>query len=187
MAERENSEVFLQYRGTRARPALEPGVLLAASLLRLSLLSDHPKGARRSASRQIGYSDRQSRRIYRDALGEPLEAFVRRMRLERAAGQLSVEDASIAVIAENAGYKSSAGFSKAFMKHFGCSATEFRILNRSAACVMPGYLVSNLGSCGLPKSVCLRIGPDESVTYLYDGSVFLGRLMPGGWVDWRLP
>ncbi len=133
---------------------------------------------------RLGYSTSQLRRICNSVLGEPIGSFVRRIRLERAAGRLSTEGASISAIWEEAGYLSAEAFSKAFHRHFDCSPTTFRALNRSSKCLMPGYLIS----CGItdrpPRSVRVAVGGSRTVSFLFDGPVFLARVLPDGAIDW---
>jgi hypothetical protein len=44
---------------------------------------------------------------------------------------------------------------------------------------MPGYLVSRILVADLPSNVQIRIRPDESITLLYDGPFFLGKVLQG--------
>jgi len=65
-------------------------------------------------------------RIFRGMVGESLQAHLRRLRLERAAGQLRYTDDSVLRIALNAGFESHAAFSRAFKALSGCSPTDWR-------------------------------------------------------------
>jgi len=136
---------------------------------------------------RLGYSVVQTRRACRTALGEPVISFVRRMKLERAAGQLSCEPESVSDIGLAAGFCSPASFSKAFHDHFGCSPSDFRLLNSNSDCLMPGYLLSKEPASELPKRVRFRTGVDRQVSFLYDGPLYLARVLPGCQLDWRLP
>src|ERR1700723_148592 len=66
-------------------------------------------------------------RLFRVWMGETLQAFVHRLRLERAA-QLLVFDEfrSISDIASECGFSSSSTFARAFRHSFGTSAGEWR-------------------------------------------------------------
>lgn len=76
---------------------------------------------------EAGFSHFHFHRIFAGVVGEPLHAFVRRMRLERAALDLGRQpDRSITDIALDCGFSSSANFSRAFKEAFGLSAREFR-------------------------------------------------------------
>jgi AraC family transcriptional regulator len=65
-------------------------------------------------------------RIFAAFTGEPLAAFVRRLRLERSAGRLLNRDVLVTEIALEAGYETPSAFTRAFGAHFGCSPTEYR-------------------------------------------------------------
>lgn len=65
-------------------------------------------------------------RIFRGMTGEPVKEYVRRLRLERAAGRLQQGAGPIIDIALEAGYESHEGFTRAFHARFGESPAEFR-------------------------------------------------------------
>jgi AraC family transcriptional regulator len=65
-------------------------------------------------------------RIFQAYVGETLNDYIRRIRMERAALQLCHSEESITSIALNAGYETSAAFSKAFRLHFGKNPTDFK-------------------------------------------------------------
>jgi AraC family transcriptional regulator len=66
-------------------------------------------------------------RVFSAITGETLSDFIRRIRLERAAGTLSVlYETSVLEIALRCGFSSAATFARAFKGHFGMSATEWR-------------------------------------------------------------
>jgi len=65
-------------------------------------------------------------RIFSAFTGEPLAAFIRRLRLERAAERLLHLDAPVTEIALGAGYETPSAFTRAFAGHFGVSPTEYR-------------------------------------------------------------
>jgi len=76
---------------------------------------------------EAGFSAFHFHRVFAGVVGEPLHAFVRRARLERAALELERRpDRSITDIALDYGFSSSANFSRAFKESFGASAREFR-------------------------------------------------------------
>lgn len=154
----------------------------------LVMTTAHPAGQVRDAelAARLGYSTANIRRYFLSAFGEPVCSFERRMRLERAAGRLVLESTSVSDVAREASYCSGESFSKAFSAHFGCSPSEFRGLNRSQDCLLPGYLLSLGQPCGhLPSSVRLRIGIGTSITFVYDRPVLLARVLPSGRIDWR--
>src|SRR5471030_1643771 len=53
---------------------------------------------------RVGYSLVHVRRIFQAAMGEPLVTFIRRLRLERAAGRLSLGEQRIGTVAGDAQY-----------------------------------------------------------------------------------
>jgi AraC family transcriptional regulator len=65
-------------------------------------------------------------RIYRGLCGETLAATVKRLRLLRAAGQLSNSQASIEVIASTSGYSRIQSFNRAFSESYGMPPAKFR-------------------------------------------------------------
>jgi len=65
-------------------------------------------------------------RIFAAFTGEPVAAFIRRLRLERAAQHLLHVDAPVTEIALGAGYETPSAFTRAFAGHFGDSPTEYR-------------------------------------------------------------
>jgi len=66
-------------------------------------------------------------RIFRAMMGETLNQFIQRIRVERAAGQLIANPKkSITEIAFNCGFSGSATFARAFRETFHMSATEWR-------------------------------------------------------------
>ncbi|OGD71785.1 MAG: hypothetical protein A2Y64_07370 [Candidatus Coatesbacteria bacterium RBG_13_66_14] len=65
-------------------------------------------------------------RIFRALVGEPVGAYVNRLRLERAAQELVSGGRSVTDIGLDAGFQSPAAFSRAFTRRFGSSPTDFR-------------------------------------------------------------
>jgi AraC family transcriptional regulator len=65
-------------------------------------------------------------RIFHAFVGESLYAYIKRLRLERAAIQLRNSRESVTAISFNAGYETPAAFAKAFRERFGITPTGFR-------------------------------------------------------------
>lgn len=65
-------------------------------------------------------------RIFSSVIGEPIGAYITRLRLETAAQQLTESLKPITEIAETCGYQSLHALSKAFKKQFGVTPSEFR-------------------------------------------------------------
>ncbi len=76
-----------------------------------------------------GFSVPHFHRVFTAHVGESAIAYVRRLRLERAARKLRMGAVDITEVALAAGYDTHAAFSKAFKQQFGLSPSEFRQLN----------------------------------------------------------
>ncbi len=69
-------------------------------------------------------------RIFKGMVGESVKEHVRRLRLERAAGQLKLGPQSVLSIALDAGYESHEAFTRSFRSVFGVSPSQFRASRR---------------------------------------------------------
>jgi AraC family transcriptional regulator len=65
-------------------------------------------------------------RIFKGMVGESVKEHIRRLRLERAAGQLKIGAAPVTHIALDAGYESHEAFTRSFRAAFGVSPSQFR-------------------------------------------------------------
>jgi AraC family transcriptional regulator len=65
-------------------------------------------------------------RLFHDTVGETLKQYTQRLRLERAAYLLKIQDASILDIALNTGFQHHETFSRAFKRWFGVSPRQYR-------------------------------------------------------------
>jgi len=79
-----------------------------------------------------GFSPFHFHRIFRGMVGESVQQYLRRLRLERAAGKLKTSSSSVLDIALDAGYESHEAFTRAFGRQFGCTPTAFRDAQREA-------------------------------------------------------
>src|SRR5665213_1332120 len=130
MTEMDNSAISLQYwDGERRSKLRKPDHFKVIRLARQVLSVGGAGPSVEDHARSIGYSASQVRRFAVQVLGEPLASFTRRLRLERAAGRVCAEAASINVIATDAGYATCAAFSKSFFAWFGSAPSEFRVVN----------------------------------------------------------
>ncbi len=79
-------------------------------------------------------------RVFKGMVGESVKEHIRRLRLERAAGQLKLGHAPVTQIALDAGYESHEAFTRSFRTAFGLSPSQFRACARSkpAAAVRSG-------------------------------------------------
>ncbi len=92
---------------------------------------------REELATMAGYSVVHFHRIFAAHVGEGVNSYLRRMRMERAAQQLLREDCAITTIALDSGYETPASFGKVFKQTFGVSPSEFRELNP----MMAGHLI----------------------------------------------
>ncbi len=88
---------------------------------------------REELAQLAGYSIVHFHRIFTAQVGENITAYVRRVRMERAAQQLLAADGNVTEIALGSGYETHSAFSKAFKQYFGVSPSEFRELQPTAA------------------------------------------------------
>lgn len=69
-------------------------------------------------------------RVFTGMVGESVKEHIRRLRLERAAGQLKLGAAPVTRIAFDAGYGSHEAFTRSFRSAFGRSPSQFRTAKR---------------------------------------------------------
>ncbi len=77
-------------------------------------------------ARRAGFSPHHFHRVFRGMLGESVMAYVRRLRLERAALRLKHGAESVSVVALGSGYGSHEAFTRAFRERFGVAPSDFR-------------------------------------------------------------
>jgi AraC family transcriptional regulator len=70
-------------------------------------------------------------RVFRALTGEPVQEYVRRLRLERAANQLRLQNSPVTEVAFSAGYESHEAFTRAFHTMFNMSPSQFRTGRRA--------------------------------------------------------
>ncbi len=80
---------------------------------------------------EAAFSPFHFHRLFTALVGEPVAAYIRRLRLERAASDLVVYSSrSITEIAQRNGFSSSAVFARAFRERFSMSASAWRTAHR---------------------------------------------------------
>ncbi len=72
-------------------------------------------------------------RIFRGMVGESVKEYVRRLRLERAAGRLKSGELPVTEIALEAGYEGLEAFSRSFRSAFGTPPSRFRNAHKNLA------------------------------------------------------
>jgi AraC family transcriptional regulator len=75
---------------------------------------------------RAGFSRFHFHRVFRAVVGEPLAAYVRRERLQWAAGRLRDGGRDVTSIALEAGYETPSAFARAFREHYGVAPSAFR-------------------------------------------------------------
>ncbi len=91
-----------------------------------------------SVARQADMSPYHFHRIFQAAVGETLKQYTQRLRLERAAYQLKIQDASILDVALGVGFHSHETFSRAFKRWSGTTPQEFRDAHGHLRAPQPG-------------------------------------------------
>ena len=83
-----------------------------------------------------GFSVPHCHRLWRAHTGENVAAYVRRVRLSRAALKLRMGAVDITEVALRAGYETHAAFTRAFKQQYGLNPSQFRLLDCWAATQM---------------------------------------------------
>ena len=116
-------------------------------------------------ARRSGTSPYHFHRLFRELVGEPPKAYVRRLRLDRSATSLMYTSASIRTIAGHAGYETHESFTRAFHRAFGCSPSLFRRRASPAAASAPDpgleFTIERLGRRTL--AFLPRVGPYDEI------------------------
>ncbi|MGD7651866.1 MAG: helix-turn-helix domain-containing protein [Verrucomicrobiales bacterium] len=75
---------------------------------------------------KLSISERHLRSKFQEQFGVAIGAYLRNYRIRRAIGLLASSDLSLVEIADRCGYRSSASFHRAFLKHTGARPRDFR-------------------------------------------------------------
>jgi AraC family transcriptional regulator len=81
---------------------------------------------------QVGVHPAHLARVFRAREGCSVGEFVRRHRVEWAAGQLAATDASLSALAQAAGFFDQSHFTRVFTRQMGTSPARYRVLMRRA-------------------------------------------------------
>ena len=80
-----------------------------------------------TVARVASFSPYHFHRVFKSVVGETINAYVRRLRVQSAASQLITDpEQTITGIAVSCGYSSPSAFAREFRQHFGVSASQFR-------------------------------------------------------------
>lgn len=128
-------------------------------------------------SKRAGMSPSHFHRRFKAEIGETPSDYVARLRLERAAFRLHIQEASILQIALDCGYQSHETFTRAFRRAFGKSPSAYRSWRRRQYAAAPPLRTQELGGAAFAlsatKVVRLRqmhlafvrhVGPYEEVS-----------------------
>ena len=111
-------------------------------------------------------------RLFSAVVGEPPAEYVRRLRLERAAHELSTTQRAVADVGQEAGYGSQSAFTRAFGERFGCAPGAFRERERgrwAKPVVEQQKLVGRIETLAPLRVAFIRhIGPYEQVRPVFD-------------------
>ena len=111
-------------------------------------------------------------RLFAAVIGEAPAEYVRRLRLERAAHELSTSDRAVADIAREARYGSQSAFTRAFGERFGCAPGEFRERERgrwAARVVEQRTLAGRIATIAPLRVAFVRhIGPYDQVRPVFE-------------------
>ncbi|MCH6255698.1 AraC family transcriptional regulator [Puniceicoccaceae bacterium K14] len=127
-------------------------------------------------ARASGFSHYHFQRAFKAIVGESVERHILRLRLERSAALLKSSTWQVSAIAIACGFADQSVFSRAFKKHYGISAVQFR-KSEGTVPFLQGYFKSrpqeNLESAGVPlPSAYLETWPDlEAICYRCYGSI----------------
>jgi AraC family transcriptional regulator len=110
-------------------------------------------------------------RVFRGLVGEPVQEHVRRLRLERAALRLKLQDEAVTGVALDAGYESHEAFTRAFHAMFGMSPSQFRAAHQGAPESPSGVHFDDASGYhppdyGAPPPVEIKTLPPQNIVYL---------------------
>jgi AraC family transcriptional regulator len=110
-------------------------------------------------------------RVFRGLVGEPVQEHVRRLRLERAAYRLKLQDEAVTSVALDAGYESHEAFTRAFHAMFGMPPSQFRAAHQGAPDSPSGVHYDDASGYhppdyGAPPPVEIKTLPPQRVVFL---------------------
>jgi len=110
-------------------------------------------------------------RVFRGLVGEPVQEHVRRLRLERAAHRLKLQEEAVTAVALAAGYESHEAFTRAFHSMFGMPPSQFRTAHQGAPESPSGVHFEDASGYhppdyGAPPPVEIKTLPPQNVVFL---------------------
>ncbi|UUO06617.1 AraC family transcriptional regulator [Blastopirellula sp. J2-11] len=109
------------------------------------------------------YSPCHFHRIFRGIAGESADDYVRRLRMERAAQSLRYRRRSVLDVALDAGYGSHEAFTRAFVRTFGVTPSDYQTLEHPPASIKES-LMSTLQYSS--ANVRIEIQPSRRLAYI---------------------
>jgi len=99
--------------------------------------------ALQEVARHVHMSSFHFHRVFKQIMGQPLTAYVTRLRLEKAACYLHFNGASVGAVAQKTGYQSAFALSRAFKRHFAVAPTAFQKRPVHTLLQQPGTVLPN--------------------------------------------
>ena len=112
-----------------------------------------------SLSGRMGVSPTYFHKSFKAVIGETPKAHVERLRLERAAFRILVQDESLINIALDHGFAAPETFSRAFRRRFGMAPSEYRAWMRRQNAEAAGRLVHECAGFSISNVKVRRLAP----------------------------
>lgn len=133
------------------------------------------------------YSACHFHRIFRGIVGESADDYVRRLRMERAALALRYTHRNVLEIALDAGYGSHEAFTRAFVRTFHATPSEYQAMEHPTPSIKEQIMSAVAYT---PASVCIERQPARRMAYLRVVGPYNHETLGPGFVrvfDWAGP
>lgn len=135
--------------------------------------SDEPLD-REHIARFSGYSVVHLHRIFTAWTGESISAYIRRVRMQKAAKKLMSGEVDVTTIALDSGYETHAAFSKVFKAYFGVTPSAFKGIHKNgAAHLLSRRIMFNVEEKVMEPIEIVQL-PDQKVLYARATEVMTG-------------